>query len=53
MDEEEKEDEHVGDDNVGADLEDSVGGNDAENYKDKEDEGEEYATTDSDSQKDI
>ncbi|XP_050909942.1 uncharacterized protein LOC127123804 [Lathyrus oleraceus] len=49
MDEEEKEAEHVGDDNVGAGVEDSTGGNDAENDEDKEDEGEKYVTTDSDS----
>lgn len=53
MDEEEKEAEHDGDDNVGADAEDSVDGIDAENDEDKEAEGEEYATTDSDSQKVI
>ncbi|XP_050897031.1 uncharacterized protein LOC127103834 [Lathyrus oleraceus] len=42
MDEEEK-----------ADVEDNAGGNDAENDEDKEAEGEEYATVDSDSKKDI
>ncbi|XP_050897098.1 uncharacterized protein LOC127103905 [Lathyrus oleraceus] len=40
MDEEEKEVEHVGDDNVGADVEDSAGGNDDVNDEDKEAEGE-------------
>ncbi|KAI5418664.1 hypothetical protein KIW84_043042 [Lathyrus oleraceus] len=49
MDEEEKEAEHVGDDNVGDDVEDYVGGND----EDKEAERGEYALADSDSQKDI
>ncbi|XP_050895602.1 uncharacterized protein LOC127102246 [Lathyrus oleraceus] len=51
MEEEEKEAEHGGDDNVGADVEDSAGGNDVEN--DEEVEEEEYATTDSYSQEDI
>ncbi|XP_050877845.1 uncharacterized protein LOC127081650 [Lathyrus oleraceus] len=53
MDEEEKEVGHGCDDNVGVDVEDSAGGNDVENDEDKEAEGEEYATTDSDSHKDV
>ncbi|KAI5448534.1 hypothetical protein KIW84_015810 [Lathyrus oleraceus] len=48
---EENEVEHYGDDNVGADVEDYAGGNDAENDEVKEVEGEEYATTDSDIRK--
>ncbi|KAI5428438.1 hypothetical protein KIW84_033428 [Lathyrus oleraceus] len=39
MDEEEKEVEHDGDDNVRANVEDSAGGNDIENDEDKETEG--------------
>ncbi|XP_050916329.1 uncharacterized protein LOC127131451 [Lathyrus oleraceus] len=49
MYEEEKEVEHVGDANVGIDVEDFAGGNDAENDEDKEAEGEEYTNADSDS----
>ncbi|XP_050889977.1 uncharacterized protein LOC127095311 [Lathyrus oleraceus] len=36
MDEEEKEAEHIGDENVGVDIEDFAGGNDAKNDEDKE-----------------
>ncbi|XP_050916070.1 uncharacterized protein LOC127131179 [Lathyrus oleraceus] len=53
IDEEEKVAEHGDDNNVGADVEDNVGGIDAENDEDKEDEGEECATTNSNRQEDI
>ncbi|XP_050876264.1 uncharacterized protein LOC127079959 [Lathyrus oleraceus] len=53
MEEEEKKVEHDSDDNVIADVEDSVGGNDIEIDVAKEDKGEEYATAYSDSQEDI
>lgn len=43
MDEEEKEAEHVGDDNDGANVEDPASGNDVENDEDKEAEGDECA----------
>ncbi|XP_050896710.1 uncharacterized protein LOC127103500 [Lathyrus oleraceus] len=50
---EEKEAEHGGDDNGGADVEDSIGGNDVETNEDKEAKGEEYVDANSDSQEDI
>ncbi|KAI5443962.1 hypothetical protein KIW84_012551 [Lathyrus oleraceus] len=53
MEEEEKEVEHGGDDNVGADIEDSVSGNDDVNDEDKKVVGEENATIDSNNQDDI
>ncbi|KAI5429683.1 hypothetical protein KIW84_034309 [Lathyrus oleraceus] len=51
--EEEKVAEHGDDNNVGADVEDNVGGIDAENDEDKEAEGEECATINSNRQEDI
>lgn len=53
MEEVEKEVEQGGDDNRGTDVEDSAGGNDVETDEDIDAKGEEYATADSDSQKNI
>ncbi|KAI5423418.1 hypothetical protein KIW84_046393 [Lathyrus oleraceus] len=53
MEEEKKKAEQGGEDNGGTDVEDSANGNDAGTDEDKEAEGEEYATTDLDSQEDI
>ncbi|XP_050875599.1 uncharacterized protein LOC127079233 [Lathyrus oleraceus] len=53
MDEVEKEAKHGDADNVEVGVDDNVDGNDAKNDEDKEAEGDEYATTDSDSQEDI